>query len=65
MAKDAGDTPITDQPFYWFCCLEKAVDRGDYARAAKAQAELSRLGVKVTYTPHRRSYRPAREVAHA
>ena len=36
-------------PLYWFAVLEQALDVGDLEAAAKAQRELRRLGVKVTY----------------
>lgn len=39
----------TDEPLYWFAILDKAVQRGDHAAAAKAQRELGRLGVRVYY----------------
>jgi len=35
----------------WFAELELARRRGDYERAAKAQQQLRRLGVKVQYEP--------------
>ena len=33
-----------DEPTYWFALLEIARERGDFAAAAEAQAELKRLG---------------------
>lgn len=38
-----------DQPIYWFSVLELSRDRGDIQTAARAQRELKRLGVAVTY----------------
>jgi hypothetical protein len=38
-----------DQPLYWFAVLDRAVQNGDHAAAAKAQRELARLGVRVAY----------------
>jgi hypothetical protein len=38
-----------DQPIYWFAILDGAVERGDHATAARAQAQLRRLGVRVRY----------------
>jgi len=47
MAKTRG-------PSYWFCLLEMARHRNDFAAAAEAQRELDALGVKVRYAPQRR-----------
>jgi hypothetical protein len=45
----------------WFAVLENARHRADFNRAAEAQRELQRLGVKVTYTPPgRKAVRDAR-----
>jgi hypothetical protein len=41
--------PVTDVPVYWFVILEEALDQGDLEQAARAQKELKRLGVTVTY----------------
>jgi hypothetical protein len=38
-----------EQPTYWFAVLESALERGDLERAADAQRELNRLGVRVSY----------------
>jgi hypothetical protein len=38
-------------PIYWFVVLEKALAASDFATAARAQGELNRLGVTVTYRP--------------
>ena len=47
--------PYTEMPTYWWALLETARKRGDGPQAAKAQRELLRLGVKVTYQrPQRR-----------
>jgi hypothetical protein len=51
-----------DWPLWWFARLEAAIERGDYAAAARAQRELERLGVTVRY----RGRQPVRpEVCHA
>jgi hypothetical protein len=34
---------------YWFAALERAIEEGDFQKAAHAQRELDRLGVKVRY----------------
>lgn len=44
---------VRDWPVYWFARLEAAVERGDFASAARAQRELERLGVTVTYRGRR------------
>ena len=43
--------PVHDWPLYWFAELARAVENGDFAAAAAAQAELERLGVTVCYRP--------------
>jgi hypothetical protein len=45
----AGANPVRDWPLWWFARLEAAVERGDFAAAARAQRELERLGVSVQY----------------
>lgn len=40
---------VRDWPLWWFSALEAAVERGDFVRAAEAQRELARLGVRVNY----------------
>jgi hypothetical protein len=45
----------------WFCRLEHALERGDYAAAAAAQHRLLLLGVDVKYRPAHLT----REVTHA
>ena len=50
-----------DSPTAWFVVLERARETHDFARAAEAQKQLERLGVKVTYTtpkPSRRGGTP-------
>lgn len=49
-----------DAPTYWFAVLEIARERGDFSRAAEAQRQLERLGVRVRY-----GRRQAKGVAHA
>ncbi len=53
---NAGMAPaaVRDQPAYWFCLLEHARAYGDFEAAARAKAELKRLGVFVRYRPPRR-----------
>lgn len=43
------DRSAKEQPIYWFCLLEQAVEDGDFTAAAEAQRELARLGVRVHY----------------
>jgi len=40
---------VTDIPTYWFAILDQARDRGDFQAAARAERELQRLGVRVTF----------------
>ena len=40
-------------PTAWFCALERAREIGDFARAAEAQRQLKRLGVRVRFTRRR------------
>jgi hypothetical protein len=47
MPNKPGD--VRDWPLWWFSSLECAVQRGDFAAAARAQKELARLGVRVAY----------------
>jgi hypothetical protein len=58
------DPPVTESPVYWFVMLDMAVYRRDFAQAARAQRELARLGITVTYKRPRKSRQPAEEVAH-
>ena len=48
-----------DRPIYWFAILDIALEEGDFTLAARAQAELRRLGIRLTI----KLDRP--EVAHA
>ncbi len=43
------DPEIRDSPIYWFVVLTEAKERGDFARAAEAQKELDRLGIRISY----------------
>jgi hypothetical protein len=43
------DEEYIDCPTVWFAVLERAIRDGDYERAAAAQCELKRLGVKVKF----------------
>jgi len=43
------DAPVLDHPVYWFAVLNRAIERSDFAEAAKAQRELEQLGVTVHY----------------
>ena len=40
----------TDSPIAWFAVLERARITGNHELAAKAEAELRRLGVSVKFT---------------
>lgn len=42
------DRDVADSPLLWFGWMLNALDRGEYARAGDCQAELDRLGWKVT-----------------
>jgi len=47
-------SPDTDHrrwPLYWFARLEAALEAGDLAQAADAQAQLQRLGLRVEPLP--------------
>jgi hypothetical protein len=44
-----------ESPVAWFSELLIAIDRGEYARATKAQKELSRLGWSVIPRKSRRA----------
>lgn len=45
------ETEVRNSPIAWFYILEDARKRGDFERAAKAQKQLKRLGVHVSYKP--------------
>ena len=47
--RSADEFQPENQPIYWFTILESSRDRGDLENAARAQRELKRLGVNVTY----------------
>jgi len=51
---DDGDRPVkidyNESPVAWFFILERALERGNFERAANAQKELRRLGIEVRYT---------------
>jgi hypothetical protein len=53
----------TECPTAWFAVLERARLTEDYERAAHAQRELARLGVRVRFTSREPPQR--REIAHA
>lgn len=58
------DPEIRDSPVYWFFVLDAARDGGDFALAARAKAELERLGIRITYgSPRHR--RGREETRHA
>ena len=42
-------SPVATGPIYWFVVLDRALAASDFAAAARAQAELNRRGVNVTY----------------
>lgn len=54
----------SDSPTAWFVVLERARESCNFALAARAQRELERLGVKVSYAPAAGMAR-AKGVAHA
>lgn len=49
-------TEAIDSPTAWFCALEAAKNRNDFAAAAEAVRQLRRLGVEVRFL--RRTSRP-------
>lgn len=51
MRQEAADSPVA-----WFAVLERAKQTGNFAKAARAVQELTRLGVSVKY--RRRSRAP-------
>jgi len=53
--REAADSPVA-----WFAVLERAKQTGDFAKAAHAVQELTRLGVSVKY--RRRSRAPEGQV---
>lgn len=53
------DEEWRDCPTAWFSLLEKAKETHNFERAAEAERQLARLGVRVKYT------RPAKAVANA
>jgi hypothetical protein len=46
--------PPEDSPVAWFLVLERARIERDFVRAAEAQRQLERLGVKVRYQHERK-----------
>lgn len=40
---------FSDSPLAWFAALEAALRANDFRAAARARAELSRLGIEVRY----------------
>lgn len=53
---NSADDP-RESPTAWFAALERARVTRDYELAARAQRELRRLGVKVTFSVARREGR--------
>ena len=49
MKPENKKTLATDWPAYWFVALERAIEEGDYEKAAEAQRNLKRLGVTVRF----------------
>jgi hypothetical protein len=47
--RQAGKTDYRDSPVAWFAVLQRAVEQENCERAAEAQAELRRLGVRVAF----------------
>jgi hypothetical protein len=54
------NTDHRDTTTYWFVVLEIAREQGNFERAAEAQRQLRRLGVRVSYERSRTE----RAVAH-
>ncbi|HEY1687188.1 MAG TPA: hypothetical protein VGG19_20680 [Tepidisphaeraceae bacterium] len=63
-AKQTPDLQFEDSPTAWFVVLEAARVRGDFEKAATAQKELARLGVKVRFCKQN-YHRTNQEAAHA
>ncbi|MCX5653724.1 MAG: hypothetical protein NTY65_03625 [Planctomycetota bacterium] len=59
---DKAKQEAVDSPVAWFAVLERAKQTGDFAKAAHAVQELTRLGVSVKY---RRRSRAPKGAAHA
>ncbi len=49
MSDATDDIEDTDDTTVWLLLLERGRRTGDYELAARAQRELERLGVRVTY----------------
>lgn len=49
-----SDPAIRDSPTFWFVVLETARKQCNFHRAAQAQNELERLGVRVRYARQKR-----------
>jgi hypothetical protein len=50
MGRETSGTlpPLADWPLFWFAEFEQAIERDDLHRAADAQQQLARLGVRVS-----------------
>jgi len=59
-ATEAQSEPRDHPAPVWFLDLYEADKRGDFARAAAAQAELDRLGWRVDRKPRRKPARQGR-----
>lgn len=59
-----SDRKLTACPFYWFALLEQYIEKGDFERAADAQKNLQRFGIKVSYC-HPTDAFGRREASHA
>ncbi len=57
-----ANPPPTEIPAAWFVELERARATNDFARAANAQRQLERLGVRVRYLKLRAAVREAAPV---
>jgi hypothetical protein len=42
---------VEQEPVYWFCRLDEALNRADEVGAERARSELEPLGVRVDYDP--------------
>lgn len=54
MAHKQQEVDYVNSPTAWFCEMETARQRRDFARADHAQKELKRLGVEVRYRQRRK-----------
>lgn len=60
MSRNILHSEVRDWPLWWFAGLEAALNRGDYASAARALRQLEHLGVSVRYRIPRKHGTPQR-----